>query len=501
MYYEGKSIGILGIEGFMVKVEADIGRGMPGFNIVGLPDTAIREARERIKTAIVNSGYKFPNKKIVLNLSPADVRKEGSHFDLSMALLILQETEKLQIKELNEGLFLGELSLNGKIRSIRGVLPMILKAKENKISPIIIPTANLKEVGMLEDRDSIYGANSLDEVVEFLRGNLKLETPKGLLRQKKKYDLDFSDVKGNFEAKRACEISAAGHHHLFLVGAPGSGKTMIARRLPGIMEDLEEDEILKISRIYSVTELQNPGLEGERPFRAPHHSITRTGLIGGGFDSKPGEIVLSNGGVLFLDEALEFDRRVLDSLRQPVEDREILLSRVKTKTKYPCDFIMVFSANNCLCNNRECRCADWEIKRYLGRVSGPLLDRFDLYVDMLPIEFSELTNEACDEYTTEQMKSRVEKAVEIQKNRYKGRNYSYNGQMPASDISKFIKLSSTEKEFLEMAFEKVGLSARSYHKLLKISRTIADLEGSELVEVSHLAQGLSYRKAYEKYWG
>ncbi|KDR94168.1 magnesium chelatase family protein [Peptoclostridium litorale DSM 5388] len=507
MFKKFYSLGLCGIEAFNVDVEIDVGKGLPGFTIIGLPDASIKEAKERIKSAIKNSGMNFPNKKILVNLSPADIKKEGTHFDLAMAVAIIGCSMQLDEALSGESVFLGELSLDGKLRPIKGVLSMLIKAKELGYKNAFVPLENVKEASAV-DGIKVYASERLSHIADFLKGEEEinpLETRK-INVSSGNFKEDFSQVKGNYAAKRAAEISAAGNHNMIMIGPPGSGKTMIARRIASIMPDLTDSEIIEISRIYSCSGLldDNIGIVDKRPFRSPHHTATQASIIGGGRDAKPGEVVLSHRGVLFLDEIAEFDKKTLECLRQPIEDGFVDITRLKISARYPSKFLLVSGLNPCPCGyyghpSIECKCSQNEVARYLNRLSGPLLDRFDLFIEMIPMDYSQLTNESCEEKSSD-IKSRVEMARLVQKKRFAGLDMKSNSEIQSSQIEEFCCLNNDSKEFLKKIFEKFNLTIRSYYKLLKVARTIADVEGSKAVQISHISEAFSFRKAYYSYW-
>lgn len=507
MFYKNFTCALDGIDGYTVTVEADISRGVPFMNIVGLPNAAVKESKDRIKSAILNSGLTFPKQKITINLSPSDVKKEGSHYDLPIALCILSSEYNIQSEEYLRSAFVGELSLNGEVVGVKGIVPFIINARDNPvIDQIFVPYENMNEAEIVDGIDIIVVKNLL-EILAHLRGDMRLEKVTSKIRQvSNDFEFDFEDVKGALVAKRASEICAAGNHNMLMIGAAGSGKTLIAKRMISIMGHLSEEEYLDVSRIYSGTGFINEDiLNRKKPFRSPHHTVTMKALIGGGNSSTPGEVVLAHKGVLFLDELLEFDKKTLEALRQPIEDKVITISRIKNVNTYPCDFLLVACCNPCPCGNynnpyKECTCQEHRIKNYLGRASTPLLDRFDVFVEMIPSNLKEIKDSSTVE-KSEDIRKRVLKAKEIQKDRYHDLGFDYNDAIPAKMIDRFCVLSQDAGDFLDMIFKRNKLSMRSYHKLLRVSRTIADLEGSEKIELAHISEALGFRKPLQKYWG
>lgn len=495
------SSAIIGIDAYTVEVEVDISQGLPSFATVGLPEGAVRESKERVKAAIKNSGYHFPSDRITVNLAPANIKKEGSAFDLPMAIGILSATGLVKRFSYSEYLFLGELSLDGLIRPVKGALPIAIAAKNSGMKGIFLPVENASEAGVVEGID-IFPVDTLAQVIDVLTGASKVypfEVKKEELLLGPDSNMDFKDVRGQENAKRAMEISAGGGHNLIMIGPPGSGKTMLARRLSTILPSLSFDESLETSKIYSVIGLmpKGYGLITQRPFRSPHHTISDAGLIGGGQNPKPGEVSIAHNGVLFLDELPEFKKNVLEVLRQPMEDGYVTISRANASITYPSNFMLVAAMNPCPCGflgdpKRECSCSSLQIQRYRSKISGPLMDRIDIHIEVPSVPYRDLSNTR-DGASSSEILNRVMRAREIQRLRFhNSKNYT-NAGMNTRQIKHFCKIESESSQLLEKAMDKFGLSARAHARILKISRTIADLEGSLDIMAPHVAEAIQYR--------
>ncbi len=507
MFARINSMGLYGVDSYMVGVEVDYGQGLPHIEVVGLPDTAVSESKNRVRAAVKNSGYSFPQSRLTINLSPADVKKEGPVYDLPIFIAVLKANQQLKCNT-DDCAFIGELSLDGIIRRVNGALPMVIRAQKSGIKSVFVPKENALESSVVQGID-VYAAENVTQIIKHLNGEERLEPVifnENAERENYIPMPDFKDVKGQQEAKLALEIAAAGGHNILMIGPPGSGKSMLAKRIPSILPDMTFEESLQTTELYSVAGKLPHGVSliRERPFRSPHHTVSPAGLSGGGAIPKPGEISLAHNGVLFLDELPEFSRVSMEVLRQPIEDSKITISRANASLTYPCSTMIVCAMNPCPCGylghpKRPCTCPEGAARRYLSKISGPLLDRIDIHIEVPPVDFEKLSDKLPSESSAE-IKKRVNAARKIQQERLRGSGVMCNAKMDSAMTREFCTMTAGAERMLEKVFETLGFSARAYDKVLRVARTVADLQASPEIDVPHIAQAVQYRSLDRSYW-
>lgn len=500
------SYGLIGINGVPINVEVDLSFGMQRADTVGLPDNAVKESKERVRSAICNSGYSYPEMRVLVNLAPADIKKEGTVYDLPIALGILAARGIFSLHAADDYIIVGELALDGRVRSVTGVLPMVIDAHDRGFRHVMLPYENAEEASFFEDM-TVIPVHNLNEAVGHFRGTSEIEPFPHLewREHKAHYANDFAEIKGQQQAKRAAEIAVAGNHNLLMIGSPGSGKTMLARSIPSILPELTIEESLEITRIHSVAGELKGGIVTERPFRAPHHSASIPALVGGGSKALPGEISLAHYGVLFMDEFPQFPTNVLEALRQPLEDGVVTITRAAAKTTYPADFMLVAAMNPCPCGNygsktKECRCTQAQIERYRNRISSPLLDRLDIHIEMTEVNYEDLNSKTLGE-SSDSIRERVAKARKLQKERYAADGILFNSQLTTPLMRKYCRMETDAEELLHTAYDRFKLSARAYTRVIKVARTIADIAGETTIRKPHVLEAVQYRGLDEKYWG